>query len=186
MSDDSTFLWVRDWKPQSFFTAEAVGASLGDRLKAMVGLRLDEVWLAWDVGADEWFCDAPVLLVVGGQQLEVSVNQLNELCISFNAIDRSAPFGWQDSDFDLKWRRNPAIVPHSVLGRTVAGFGAMEYAFGLADFVGTLPWVLVSLEVKLEGAHLAIENGLDENALRFRPLDEDDEYRVKWFASNNE
>lgn len=185
--DESTFLWIRDWKPDSFFTAEEVEVCLAGRLHALVGRTLEEVWVVWDVTADEWFCDAPVLLVVGGCQIEVSVHQIDELCVSFDAIDRSAPFGWLDDPefhFDLDWRCNPAIVPESVIGRRVVGFGAAEYAFELADFVGTRPWVLVSFEVELEGgAHLAIENGLDENAFRFRSPEKRDDLRVKWFES---
>ncbi|MEM9862340.1 MAG: hypothetical protein AAF938_12020 [Myxococcota bacterium] len=148
--DDSTFLWIRDWRPQRFFTVEALEGALRDQLRRMIGRKLDEVWVVWDLDSNEWFCDAPVLLVVDGQQLEVSVHNLDELHVSLDAIDRSAPFGWVDEpqlNFDLEWRCNPSLVPGSILGQTVTGFGAGEYAFELADFVGTLPWVLVSLEV---------------------------------------
>lgn len=151
-------------------------------------MTLDQIWVAWDRVTNDWFCDIPVILVIGGLQLEVSVHKLDELYLSFDAIDRSAPFGWaDDGEWDLEWRCNPPIVERTVLGRRVTGFGSAEYAFQLADFVGTLPWVLVSLEVELEdGAHFAIENALDENSLRFRSPEERSDLRVRWFEPSRD
>lgn len=180
--EETTFLFVRSYAPDAYRSAAELEAALGNDLESFVGEKLDDIWLVWDVEGNEWFCDAPVILGVAGKQIEVSAHKLDELYVSIDGIDRRLPLGWPDDNIlQLEWRRNPSIVPEALLGRTILGFGAAELAFDLADFVGTSPWVLVSFECALDGGHLAIENGLDENALRFERATRED-FRVSWFS----
>jgi hypothetical protein len=183
MNDASTFLFVRNWQPHLFQTAGQIERELHAELEALVGRTLDAVWVVWDHAHDEWFSDAPVVFEFGDRRLEVAVNKVDELYLSCDAIDFEQDLGWPDDDlFDLRWLRNPPFIPASHLGRRVSRFGASEYAFQLSEYVGTLPWVLVSFECELDGEDvIAVTNGLDENDFRFSPPDEREDLRVIWF-----
>ena len=170
-----SFLGVADWRPQLFVRAADVGAALGDELRALRGQRLEAVWVMWDREGDEWWSDGPVILQIGGRQVEVSVFKSNELYVSLDAIDRDAGLFWAE-DMELVWRDSPFDELIPFVGQVVERIGCGEYSSTRAR------WALVSLDVKLAGGHLAVENGGDENAFRYEArASRSDGHRWTWF-----
>ncbi|XVS65101.1 hypothetical protein ACQPYE_03270 [Actinosynnema sp. CA-299493] len=42
------------------------------RMRALVGRRLTDAWLVWDLERDEWWADCPVLLDFDGERIEIN------------------------------------------------------------------------------------------------------------------
>jgi hypothetical protein len=189
MTESRTFLGIQDYAPSQYQSAEQLESELGAELHNLIGMPLESVWLMWDAIDDEWFADGPVILGLGGRQLEVCAYRFETLFVSLDAIDRSKPLDWYagaDSDgapFDLRWVENPPIDGlNDIVGRKIQRIGAGEYAWELSETMSLPPWHLASMEFELEGACFAIENALDENALRFSAPAESEIRRTRWIA----
>lgn len=189
MSETSTFLGIPGYRPGRYRAANQLVSSLGDELRGFVGETLENIWLMWEANEDEWFADGPVILGIGGRQIEVCAFRNDTLLVSLDAIDRSEPLDWcgaresGDALFDLQWMKNPSCgqLPN-ILGRRVRRIGIGEYAWELSEPLGLPQWLLVSVAFELEGAYFAIDNALDENGLRFEPPAESEDRRIKWIT----
>ncbi|MDQ7807286.1 hypothetical protein Q5425_26420 [Amycolatopsis sp. A133] len=78
---------IRGYQPRWLSGCQAITVAHGRRLRALVGRRLRHVWLLWDLDADEWFADGPVLLDFDGEQAEVNHYEFDDLSITWNTID---------------------------------------------------------------------------------------------------
>ncbi len=156
---------IEGYRPEWLNGRHAVAAAHGRRLGALVGCRLDRVWLVWDRGADEWFADGPVLFDFGGEQVEVNHQKFSDLSITWNTVDPVGQATWSNGDddapytFHLGWRHD-ALPELAVLeGQRLTAVELLEWAGGdVADGMVAVSFVFADERV-------TISNALDENAL---------------------
>jgi len=167
----------------SIDTAEDLLKTHGSRLRSLIGRTIDATWVAWDVERDEWFPDEAVILDVGETSLEIVCWKLSDIVLSWNAIDKSQPPAWVSDwsiDFRLDWRRDAHPALQGALGRRIAAINLVEYLHRTTviddrknpDNVGRQDeaWLLIGIELELEGCTLAVFNALDENGISLEPF----------------
>lgn len=137
----------------------AVAAAHGDRLRALAGRSLTRAWLVWDVRDDEWFADCPVLLDFDGEQVEVNHFKFDELSITWNTVDPTAPVRWPGSEFELRWRHDAHPGLDALRGQRLRGVDLLERTTP-SGVVGC-----VDVLFRFDGAELTVLNALDENGL---------------------
>ncbi|MFF9193662.1 hypothetical protein ACF09L_00510 [Streptomyces sp. NPDC014779] len=136
-----------------------VARAHGDRLRALAGRTLTRVWMVWDLGEDEWFCDCPVLFEFDGEQIEVNHQKLGDLSLTWNTIDPGRPVRWPG--FDLQWRADPLPGLQPLLGLPLQRADLLEWA-GNDVAHGN-----VEIGFAFEAGYVRVFNALDENGLSF-------------------
>ena len=156
-------------------SVDAVLSVHGENLQSLIGQRLQSVQVAWDVEQDEWFSDEPVVLVFERCVLEIVWWQLNELSISWGAIDRERAPNWFGcyKDSKLQWREANHAAVVAAIGRVVEEVDLVELnestlTKGRSDSLKSSDWLLhgvcIGFETESETA-LSVFNALDENGL---------------------
>ncbi|MGI5347075.1 hypothetical protein ACQEU8_02640 [Streptomyces sp. CA-250714] len=135
----------------------------GQRLRGLAGRTLTNVWLVWDLGDDEWFCDCPVLFDFDGEQVEINHQKFDQLSVTWNTIDPGSPVRWPE--FELRWRAEPLPGPAALRGLPLRGVELLEWT-GPDLARGT-----VSLSFVFAQGRVTVFNALDENGLGFGPPD---------------
>lgn len=132
MSDDERFLGVAGFAPLHAEAMADLRSEDRERLRGLVGRRLERVWVEWDVGDDEWFVDAPVALDFGDAGvLELAAFKLH-LCLSWDSIDLDDRLVWYgDAGLDLRWRANALDDLEAVRGGPVTSVELIEYGGAL-------------------------------------------------------
>ena len=115
-------------KPEFLDSFDAVLSVHGEQLRSLPGRRLTDVRIVWDQEDDSWFADEPVVMVFDDVQLEIVFWKLNELSISWNAIDLEAKPNWFGSfgDMDLQWRQCQDSV--ELVGKRLTELSLIEHA----------------------------------------------------------
>ncbi|MEU4094224.1 hypothetical protein [Streptomyces sp. NPDC026673] len=152
---------IEGYRPRWVSGREAVERGHGDRLRALAGRTLTGVWLVWDAGEDEWFCDCPVLFDFDGEQVEVNHNKLDELSLTWNSVDPRRPLDW--FDFDLRWRAEPLPGLRALLGRRLTRVDLDEWQ------VQDVPSRTVDITFVFDDTRVRVFNALDENGLDIGP-----------------
>lgn len=153
---------IAGYRPHWLHGLKTVSAAHGRRLAGLAGRTLRHVWLVWDLGADEWFADCPVLLDFGSEQVEINHQKTDDLSITFNSIDPHQPLTWPTSDdFQLAWRPEPIAKLEELRGQELRHAILLEWAGG------TMADGSVALGFAFPAGHLTIYNALDENGFLF-------------------
>lgn len=171
---------IAGWEPALLGTAEALVATHADRLRALVGQPLTAVQLLY--GPDGWLPDAPVVLRIGGEQLEVCAWQL-DLSVTWAVVDLAAPAWPTDDRHDWRPAAHPAA--DAVTGGTLAAVEVVEvvensYSVRRRETGEQIEgWLLSGLRLTTDDGSLTVFNALDQNGLagdeglegvRYRPL----------------
>ncbi|GAB2941201.1 hypothetical protein ACFMQL_14045 [Nonomuraea fastidiosa] len=153
---------VPGYRPEWLSDRRAITATHGARLARLTGRRLTRALLAWDLDADEWFTNCPILLNFEGEQVEINHWKFDEVSITWNTIDPERGLDWQD--FHLEWRDDAIDELTALVGQPCT---AVELLMLLnRDGVeGTI----VSLGFGFPNGQATICNALDENGLEFTP-----------------
>jgi hypothetical protein len=150
---------IQGYEPQWLRARDEITAAHSRRLVRLTGRTLRHVWLVWDLEADRWFADAPVLLDFDGERVGVDHQRFDDLCITWNAIDPARAI--ESSSADLAWRPEPMPQLAGLPGRPLRGVELFDWAG--ADVGMAAGGVAIGLS--LAGAWLTIFNAEDENGL---------------------
>jgi hypothetical protein len=139
----------------------SIRARHGRRLAGLVGRRLAHVWLLWDLDADEWFADAPVLLDFDGEQLDIQHQKFDEVSTTWVTADPNKPVSFLE--FDLAWRSGATPDLRHLEGQHLREISLLEWQGGdMADG-------MVAVHLRFDDGQLTVYNALDENGLSFSP-----------------
>jgi hypothetical protein len=160
---------IQGYQPLWFTGLSAITAAHGQRLGALAGRRLRHGWLLWDLGADEWFSNGPVLLDFDGEQVEINHAKFGDLSVTWNTIDPAEratwSYGWDHEPYpyrvQLGWRRDARSELAALHGQQLLAAELLEYAGGgIADG-------MVAVSFGFPAGRVTVFNGLDENNLEF-------------------
>jgi len=150
-----------------FADPEALILCHGEALRALIGRRLSSSWVAWDVGKDARFVEAPVILDFEGWRLELDCYGVSTLSVTWNTLDVDVRPRFRSVDEPaLGWRRDSISDAASVVGKTVTHVSLLQRLFGWES----QSWVLVGVEFTFDEGFLSVHNGLDHNAMGTVPL----------------
>jgi hypothetical protein len=119
---------ISGWVP-NLATAEAQIADHAADLRSVVGRRVIDAWIAWDLEHDRWFADLPVVLELDSQdRLELSWQKFDDLSITWNSIDVSiAPKAWVTWPLEWRVRAHPALA--AFVGNVVESVEVTHHRF---------------------------------------------------------
>lgn len=119
-----------------------------------------------------------VLCFESGKQLELAWQKSDDLSVSWNTIDLSAPSSaWIKP---IEWRRDALPELQAVIGLAVVDVSATSSIFRTSPSEGpgvpTADWITDGIWFVLTNGGLHVYNGLDENALSLEPPPVDDDH----------
>ena len=131
--------------------------------------QIDGLWTLWD--GEEWFNDAPVVLVVEGHQIELCVNQIGLFSLTTDSIDLESGVAWcaeKDEQENLVWRKNAHSESSLFIGKRIKNLGVLEYCLdkNTQEIFGT-NWVLTGVFFEFDNAFFEVFNALDCNGLSY-------------------
>ncbi|MCP2328774.1 hypothetical protein HDA40_007281 [Hamadaea flava] len=148
--------FVPDW----LAGLKAIKAAHGERLGGLAGRRLTSVDLVYFVEDGSWYADCPVVFDFEGERVEICHQKFDDLSITWNTIDCSAPIGgWDEADFAPVWRAGEVLLGDFV-GSEVREVALLEWR-GDRDMADGM----VAVEFVFETGRFAVANGLDENMI---------------------
>ncbi|MFI9814004.1 hypothetical protein [Saccharothrix variisporea] len=137
------------------------------RMRALIGRRLTDAWLVWDLEHGEWWADCPVLLDFEGEQIEINHQKFDDLSITWNSADPAKPVIWPTSDnFQLAWRNTARPDLVALRGRTVQ---AVEFLVWTGSDMANGS---IAVGFTFGRDRLCVFNALDENGLEVGTLQE--------------
>lgn len=155
---------IQDYRPLWLNGRASITAAHGRRLAGLTGLTLARVWLVWDLDADEWFTDAPVLLDFGTEQVEIDHQKFDDLSITWNTINPTRAI--EACDFQLAWRAEPLPPLAELTGRVLRHVELLEWA---ADGRRDLANGSIAIGFDFGSAWLTVFNSMDENGVEHHP-----------------
>ncbi|BCJ50417.1 hypothetical protein Asp14428_18920 [Actinoplanes sp. NBRC 14428] len=161
---------IKDYEPEWLNGRDRITALHGQRLARLAGRTLEHIWLVWDLDADKWFEDAPVILDFGDERVSIDHQKFDDLCITWNAVDpiRSIQDPADEDPFNLAWRPEPTLRLVELAGRTLNRVELLEWVGGMDDMANGS----IAIGFDLAPDWLTIFNALDENGLAFGPPDD--------------
>lgn len=159
-------LGIKNYKPVFYEDSLGFIKNHGNRLRSMVNKNLCEMWTVHEVSSGELWGDCPVVLLIGGQQLEFCSFK-DQIAVSWNAIDLNESIIWYGSrDIKLEWRKNAINGTSAFAGSPVEGADLIETA------QGGHPITLKGLGLKTAKGYIALFNEFDETVLTFEKNEE--------------
>ncbi|MCE7002264.1 hypothetical protein LWC34_05390 [Kibdelosporangium philippinense] len=164
---------IQGHQPQWLNGLSAIAVAHGPRLHSMVGRHLSHAWLLWDLDADEWIADGPVLLDFDHEQVEINHQKFDDLSITWNTVDPEGQPAWTYGDWghpddrasQLAWRHDAQAELAALQGQRLQAVDLLEYVGGdMADG-------MVAVSFAFADGQVTISNGLDENSLEFSDPD---------------
>lgn len=166
---------ISGFRPRFVTTPSALPLDL---LRSVVGRTLRASWVMWDVTADEWFPDGPVILDLDGVHIEFCAQKFDEISVTADEIKTTARIDWAglSADLPLEWRKDaiPALRAHE--GQRLAAIRIVEARWRTTvlgdrdrpERVGREEdwgWVLHGIELAFPRGAVTLFNALDENGV---------------------
>jgi len=151
---------IEGYQPQWHHSGRALAAAHRAGFRHLIGQPLHDAWLMWDLDADQWFADGPVILGFTDANVEVTHRKFDECAITLDQVDMLLPLHWSEIRLDWQAGGHPALT--AVRGRRLRAVNVIERLMT----AHWRPTVLHAVEFIFQGpARLAIFNALDENGL---------------------
>jgi hypothetical protein len=175
---------IEGYEPQWHHSGRTLAAAHRPRFRHLIGQMLHDAWLMWDLDADRWFADGPVILGFDDANVEITHRKFDESAITWDQVDMLNPLHWpvkpaaslasldrSDAEIRLDWREDAHPALRAVKGRRLREVNVIERLMA----AHWRPTVLHAVEFLFETApgrppaRLAIFNALDENGLTGAP-----------------
>lgn len=159
-------------EPRSTFVSSVREARdrYGPTLRALVGESIQDTWVAWDEGENHWFTEEPVILRIGGRNLEIICSKFDQLSLTCDTVDLDTPpcwrTDWGGGGFRLRWRHNALPELARVVGQKVREIRLLECLLEMGAYSA---WVLNGFEFRTDAGCVSIYNALDENGVTDQP-----------------
>jgi hypothetical protein len=177
---------IEGYEPQWHHSGRSLAVAHRHRFRHLIGQALHGAWLMWDLDADRWFADGPVILGFDDANVEITHRKFDDCAITWDQVDMVMPLHWavnpagslpsatlasrsdgsaldrSDASIRLDWREDAHPALRAVHGRRLREVNVIERLMAAS----WRPTVLHAVELLFEGpARLAIFNALDENGL---------------------
>lgn len=175
-----SYLNIQGYAPRWRTGATAATAEHCNRLSALVGKRLDGVWLLWQCALDQWFAEGPVLVRFADEQVEINHQKFDDLSLTWDTIDPVDHNAWTIASSDnaeptpLRWREDACPRLAALRGERLCSVGLLRYTGD--DFAAEM----IAPTFVFAHDRVTIANRLDENAIEFGQPPPD--YEMMWHA----
>ena len=153
--------WNPNWLDS---TTSLSGAIEGYRF---LGERIEEVWTLWD--EEEWFNDAPVVLKIGKNFVELCANKIGSYSFSMNTIDLGSEVYWCSNENEgqaMRWRKNMHEESKGLKNGVISEVGITQYLLDPnIQNMFKRDWVVSGVYFKNTQSYFEVFNSLDCNGL---------------------
>jgi len=146
------------------------------QLAALVGQRLVQTWIPWDLAEQTRFVDESIVLVFSESALSVAFSKLSDVMLSWDGacLDRPpATVADWSFGFNLEWRQPTDGPLSAVAGSTLTVVEALEQRVDFKSVGSPGPansvWMLNGLRFWFDKHVLEIFNALDETGIASEP-----------------
>ncbi|MFD1887581.1 hypothetical protein [Paenibacillus wenxiniae] len=173
---------IPSYQPVWHTTVEEIqqNQTLMERLHALKHQVIQDSMMMWDVHYDEHNADAPFLVQLEHDQLEICCYKLDDMAISFNEIDCKQALDVLNIEgygvFTYEWRSYSAFTEHfrgaSILSLAIEEYGFETVVIDNKQFPeqnGTKhsSWLLSGLYITTNQGGFSVYNALDETGIIF-------------------
>lgn len=157
---------ISGWQPNWLASSKSLLNLL--RQHIFTGSQVSQTITLWE--ANDWFEDAPIIIVIDGVQHEFCANKIGEFSYSKNTIDKSKPVKWCDASYGigtLRWKTNAHPNLKGLTNNTIIDIGTIEYLLDEnIQCIFDKDWALSGVYVRCSHFYAEIYNALDCNAVR--------------------
>ena len=158
-------LGIKDYEPIFYTDINDFIKNQSKALRLLVRSTIEEIWTAHEGTNGEYWGDCPVILVIGGKQLEFCSIR-DEISITWDEIDVKGKLDWYGSqELNLEWRKNAIRSNRSFIGKQIEGIEIIQMKHEAYDLSGILLHSVLWLNgigFNTEDKYLSIINALDE------------------------
>ena len=160
------YCWgIKGWKPSWYESVNELISAL--RKENICGSIIESTWTLWD--GEEWFEDAPVIVVAGNKQLEFCANKIDIFSFSINSIDIKTSVNWCEEPSGLGsliWKKDAHALLANLVGKRLIEIGVIEYCLDKnVQEIFNQQWVLSGVYMSCGSAYIEIFNALDCNGI---------------------
>ncbi|WP_417899850.1 hypothetical protein ABN702_06085 [Bacillus haimaensis] len=162
-------LGIKSYEPTFFKDKDKFIQEHRDKLRSLNGLNIDEVWTVHELSDGEFWADCPVIIVVGGKQLEFCSFNDSEIAVTWNDIDLKVKLDWYGNQkLNLEWRKNAIKNITPFIGKQIEKIEVIEMTQEVFDLKGKLlhsNLLLNGLGFGFSNSYISIYNAFDETGL---------------------
>ncbi|MBT2729209.1 hypothetical protein J7E63_20135 [Bacillus sp. ISL-75] len=164
-------LGINDYNPTFYTDLNEFIKEQRDSLRSLIGLKLDEVWTVHEMSDGEFWSDCPVILGIGGQQLEFCSFNDREIAVTWNEIDLKEKLDWYgNQELILEWRKSAIGNISSFIGKQIEEIEVIEMTQEAFDSKGRLlhsNLLLNGLGFCIGASYFSIFNAFDETGFSY-------------------
>jgi len=155
--------WINGYNPDWIVNRVDAEKLLSSWSKNWIGNSIEESFVGWYPPDDSWFADLPIILIIGGEQIEICWQKFDSLSITKNQLSRNKCIS-SGEEYPYKVNALPELA--ASIGKTILAVKLGMSSMTIEDI--TLP-IINSVDFYLAGGFLSIYNALDENAVSSVP-----------------
>lgn len=174
---------IKNYKPSFCYSSDLMIKEKGEVLGSLLGARLKSIFIVWSQENNEFWFDAPIVLVTESKRIEVCCQKTNELSITENAIDLNDKINWY-GDQRFEWKEFKFYDAEFI----ITGIKLIELLNEISN-VSDKPefksewWDLGGIQFSSSSEEVSIYNGFDTNVISF-DLSNEKGIRLTNFLSN--
>lgn len=154
-------LGIKDYNPKIYTNPSDILKDHKVQLERLKGKHIQEIWVAWEQGSDEWFRDCPVIIRFEECQIELCAFKWDEYFITFDKISVLQNIDWYGTDLQIKWEKNKISELNFAINKRINDIEIIERCEGKS----TEFCFLDGIGFQLNDGYFAVCNGLDENLI---------------------
>ncbi|MED4019188.1 hypothetical protein [Sutcliffiella cohnii] len=164
-------LGIKDYEPIFYTDINEFINFHGDSLRKLIGSTIEGIWTVHEISDGEFWADCPVILVVGGRQLEFCSFNDREIAVTWNEIDLKEKLDWYGNDeFNLEWRKNAFGNFSLYIGKQMEEIEVIEMTQEAIDSKGNVlhsNLLLNGLGFGIGSSYFSIYNAFDETCISY-------------------
>ncbi len=170
---------IRDYDPTFYNTVEDFILNNHSKLKNLIGKKIKESFVIWELNDNEWHSDGVVVITLEDCNIEICNKNLNELSVTLDEIDLSIDLESYDCEeygkIDFEWRKDNLEQLNRIKGRTIEEIEIINYRFKSATIYNKsvldkvnehhVDYLLNGIGFKLDEGYVSVFNNLDTNGI---------------------
>ena len=148
-------LGIKGYEPTFFSDKNEFMREHGEGLRRLKGSQLEAIITVHHVKDGEFWSDCPVILVIGGKQVEFCSFK-DCVSVTWDEIDVNEGLDWYGSqNLQLEWQKNMVEIVTSLIGEKIEKVEIIEASLGILNGIG----------FQIGASYFSIFNALDETGL---------------------
>jgi hypothetical protein len=164
-------LGIKDYEPIFYTDINEFINTHGKGLRDLIGSTIAEIWTVQEISDGDFWADCPVILLIGGKQLEFCSFNDREIAVTWNEIDLKEKLDWYgNQELNLEWRKNAIDNFSFFIGKQIEEIEVIQMtqeAIGSNGKILHSSLLLNGLGFGFGASYFSIFNDVDETGFSF-------------------